>query len=233
MNVKELRKAYVTLGLDEHATLSQARDAYLTWVCLLDHDRTPIAFVDPEAVPDLLHHELDLAWHAIEQAHHHGVLFPRQARGCQECTGTPAVRVQLHSVAPGGLRARTSTYAALLCRDCGLTAGRRIQRANLRRGWWGVLAPFANLHAIWRNTAELTFLRRVEAPTRRRANVRRTAPVARGRWYKRRERMDSLGFGMFAALAATALLVLGVVVPFSGGPDGSVSTTAAVSTAAK
>jgi hypothetical protein len=220
----------VTLGLDEHATLSQARDAYLTWVCLLDHDRTPIAFVDADAVPDLLHHELDLAWHAIEQAYQHGVLFPRQARGCQECTGTPAVRVQLHSVAPGGVRARTSTYAALLCRDCGLEAGRRIQRANLRRGWWGVLAPFANLHAIWRNTAELTFLRRVEAPTRRRANVRRTAPVARGRWYKRQDRVDPRGFNLIAALAATALLVLGVVVPFAGSGS-NVSTTAAVTNA--
>jgi len=28
MDVKELRRAYATLGLDDHATLTQARDAY-------------------------------------------------------------------------------------------------------------------------------------------------------------------------------------------------------------
>src|SRR5882757_9872242 len=35
MKVKELRRAYATLGLDDNATLTEARDAYLAWVGLL------------------------------------------------------------------------------------------------------------------------------------------------------------------------------------------------------
>src|SRR3954469_9998083 len=82
MDVKELRRAYATLGLDDHATLGQARDAYLIWAALLAE---PAGSESPEpaqaaarATADLSHHELDLAWHAIEQAHEHGVLFPRR-----------------------------------------------------------------------------------------------------------------------------------------------------------
>jgi hypothetical protein len=239
MNVKELRKAYVTLGLGENATLTQARDAYLTWVCLLDHDRTPIAFADPEAVPDLLHHELDLAWHAIEQAHQHGVLFPRQARGCRRCGGTPAVQVTLHSVQPGGFRARTSTSSERLCRECGLEAGWRTQRANLRHGWWGLLAPFANLRAIGRNSTELAFLRRLEPAAQRRSRItEHSGPAPRVRWYKRREISDLNGMRLLVVLAAIVLL-FGVVLPVgsgSGGPTApttaSISATATTGTAA-
>jgi hypothetical protein len=226
MNVKELRKAYATLGLDENATLSQARDAYLTWVCLLDHPRTPPASVDPKAVPDLLHHELDLAWHAIEQAHQHGIVFPRQPRGCQDCGRTPAVRVNLHSVAPGRFRSRTRSTEALLCRECGLATCRRIQRENLRRGWWGVLAPLANVQAIGRNSTERAFLRRLEPP----------APQARARRRKHHDLKESRGFSLLAGLAAIALLI-GIVLP--GGSDSGTpmpnpaATTAAVGTATK
>jgi hypothetical protein len=232
MNVKELRKAYVTLGLDENATLTQARDAYLTWVCLLDHDRTPIVFADPEARPDLLHHELDLAWHAIEHAHQHGVVFPRQARGCRQCGGTPAVQVTLHSVQPGGFRPRTSTSSERLCRDCGLQAGRRTQRANLRRGWWGVLAPFANLQAIGRNATELALLRRLEPASRRRPRSG-AGPVAaaRLRWYQRRHLGDRPGFALLAVLAVIVML-FGVLPAGSGSGASTTPVTASTSATA-
>jgi hypothetical protein len=230
MNVKELRKAYVTLGLDENATLTQARDAYLTWVCLLDHDRTPM-FPDPDAIPDLMHHELDLAWHAIEHAHQHGVQFPRQARGCRQCGGTPAVQVTLQSVQPGGFRARTSTSSERLCRECGLEAGWRTQRANLKRGWWGVLAPFANLRAIGHNSTELTFLRRLEPADRRRPRAG-GSPVAaaRLRWYQRRDMSDRRGFALLTALAMIVLL-FGVILPVGSGSGGPTAPVAASSSA--
>ncbi len=230
MNVKELRKAYVTLGLDENATLTQARDAYLTWVCLLDHDQTPIVFADPEAQPDLLHHELDLAWHAIEQAHEHGVMFPRQARGCRRCGGTPAVQVTLHSVQPGGFRARTSTSSERLCRDCGLEAGWRTQRDNLRRGWWGVLAPFANLRAIGRNSTELALLRRLEPGDRRRPRGGRPAAATRLHWYQRRDISDRRGFALLTALAVIVVM-FGVVLPVGSGSGGPTTPTAASTSA--
>jgi hypothetical protein len=160
-------------------------------------------------VPDLLHHELDLAWHAIEQAHEHGVLFPRQPRGCQQCRSTPAVRVTLHSVEPGGFRARTKATSVLMCRECGLRACRETQRQTLRQGWWGALAPFANLRAITRNSTERAFLRRVEpAAPRPRSGAGETP---RRNWRKHDVGGDRRSV-LLAGLAAAAL-ILGVTIP--------------------
>jgi hypothetical protein len=239
MDVKELRRAYATLGLDDHATLNQARDAYLIWAALLSEPFT----TEPEeqaqaaaraAAADLSHHELDLAWHAIEQAHEHGVLFPRRPRGCQQCAATPAVRVTLHSVAPGGFRARTTVHNALLCRTCGLEAYARVQRETKRRGWWGVLAPFANLRAIARNSTERAFLRRVEPTVPRQPRRGRRADQL-----GRREVQSSWNANRVAVwltvLAAIALIV-GIAFPGGNAPQQVVpggSTAASTVTTAK
>jgi hypothetical protein len=213
MDVKELRRAYATLGLDDHSTLAQARDAYLIWAALLAEpagaESDGQAQAAARAGADLSHHELDLAWHAIEQAHEHGVLFPRRPRGCQQCSATPAVRVTLHSVAPGGFRARSTVHNALLCRTCGLEAYRRVQRETRRRGWWGVLAPFANLRAITRNSTEKSFLRRVE-PT-----VPRQYPRGLRRSQLTHHNDSWGGKGMAALLTALAviLLIMGICLP--------------------
>lgn len=224
MDVRELRRAYATLGLDDDATLAQARDAYLIWAALLsetateqNHDAGNSAAARAVSA-DLCHHELDLAWHAIEQAHEHGVLFPRRARGCRQCTATPAVRVSLHSVAPGGLRARSTVHNALLCRTCGLATYQRVQRETLRRGWWGVLAPFANLRAITRNHTEKVFLRRLEPSVprqhRRAARLTQRAEGAEnyGGWAGNRMA------AWLTALAAIALIV-GIVLPTGNAPE--------------
>lgn len=238
MDVRELRRAYATLGLDDDATLGQARDAYLIWAALFSETAAEQSGQDSKAAAsaDLCHHELDLAWHAIEQAHEHGVLFPRRARGCQQCSATPAVRVSLHSVAPGGLRARSTVHNALLCRGCGLAAYKRVQRETVRRGWWGVLAPFANLRAITRNHTEKVFLRRLEPSVPR--QQRRAA-----RLHEHLDGPDPLsawaGKAMvvwLTALAAIALIV-GIVLPAGNAPQqlapaGSVGAST-VSTPAK
>jgi hypothetical protein len=235
MDVRELRRAYATLGLDDDATLAQARDAYLIWAALFAEAAAEPGGADGKAAvsADLCHHELDLAWHAIEQAHEHGVLFPRRARGCQQCSATPAVRVSLHSVAPGGVRARSTVHNALLCRACGLATHKRVQRETMRRGWWGVLAPFANLRAITRNHTEKVFLRRLEPSVPR--QHRRAARFPEGpdplSVWAGRTMVVWLG-----ALAAIALIV-GIVLPTGNAPEqltpaGSVGA-ATVSTPAK
>lgn len=169
VDTKELRRAYATLGLDERATLADAKIAYLTWVTLVSE--APSDTGDEESEPaaepvlvDLLHHELDLAWHAIEEAHKLGVLFPRQHRGCQGCGQNPAVRVTRHRVAPGRVRRRVLTESSVLCRGCGLKAVRAARKECLRSGWWGLLAPFTNLRALTRNGTEMAFLRRMPKP---------------------------------------------------------------------
>jgi hypothetical protein len=224
MDVKELRRAYATLGLDDHASLAQARDAYLIWAALLSEPlsadaeevEAETARAAARCAADLSHHELDLAWHAIEQAHEHGVLFPRRPRGCQQCAATPAVRVTLHSVAPGGFRARKTLHNALLCRTCGLETYRRVQHETMRRGWWGVLAPFANLRAVTRNSTEKAFLRRVEPalPRQPRRGARRSAVAVRrgGGWQGNRMA------AWLTALAAIALMV-GIFLPAGNAPQ--------------
>jgi hypothetical protein len=120
------------------------------------------------------------------------------------------VRVTLHSVAPGGFRARSTVHNSLLCRTCGLEAYRRVQQETRRRGWWGVLAPFANLRAIMRNSTEKAFLRRVEpsVPRQSRRAARRSELGRHDAW---------AGRGMAALLTTLAviLLIMGLVLPGS------------------
>lgn len=166
LDTKELRRAYATLGLDDRASLADARVAYLTWVALIDDAPVPGNADEDEdednAPIDLLHHELDLAWHAIEEAHRHGVLFPRQQRGCQGCGALPAVRVTTHFVGPGRLRKPIHTESAVLCRECGLRVARAARR-TARSGWRGVLAPIGTTRAWTRNSTEIAFLRRLKS----------------------------------------------------------------------
>lgn len=241
----ELRRAYATLGISENATLEEARAAYSTWSMLLidlavvgDASVAEGANSSNEAsarTPEQAHvqaifarHELDLAWYAIEQAHIDGALFVRRARGCSECSRTPAVRITLHSARGAGLRTRRATVSALVCRDCGLEAIARIQRDNRRYGWWGVLAPIWNVQAITRNAGERRFLRRVDAPPRRSAPTPR---VSEEDLYtiKRRPRSVRI-LGWLTGFAAIAMTV-GMAVPASSGdPDVPIPANATTST---
>jgi hypothetical protein len=240
----ELRRAYATLGISDTATLEEARQAYSTWSMLLadlavvvegaaEAGAEAAASAHPSrqsADPALFaRHELDLAWYAIEQAHIDGALFVRRARGCSECSRTPAVRITLHSVRGAGLRTRKATVSALVCRDCGLEAVAHIQRDNRRFGWWGVLAPIWNLQAITRNAGERRSLRRVDAPPRRRPPAPR---VSEEDLYtiKRRPRSVRI-LGWLTGFAAIAMTV-GMAVPTgSGTPDSPAPSTATQSTA--
>lgn len=230
----ELRRAYATLGISENATLEEARAAYSTWSMLLadlavvgDASVAEGANASGEAsarTPEQAHaqaifarHELDLAWYAIEQAHIDGALFVRRARGCSECSRTPAVRVTLHSARGAGLRTRRATVSALVCRDCGLEAVARIQRDNRRHGWWGVLAPVWTAQAISRNAAERRFLRRVDAPPRRQAPAPR---VSEDDLYTIRRRPRSVRIlGWLTGFAAIAMTVAMAVPASSGDPQ--------------
>lgn len=251
----ELRRAYATLGISDNATLEEARAAYGTWSLLLadlavvvEGAGTEGAESSASAHPSrqtsdalFARHELDLAWYAIEQAHVDGALFVRRARGCSECSRTPAVRITLHSVRGSGLRTRKATVSALVCRECGLEAVSRIQRDNRRHGWWAVLAPMWNIQAITRNSGERRFLRRVDAPSRRQAPAPRRSEEDLYTIRRRPRAVRLLGWLTgFAAIAMT----VGMAVPTSSGnPDApaqptstststTASTTAASTTAA-
>jgi hypothetical protein len=222
----ELRRAYATLGIGENATLEEARAAYSTWSMLLTDLAVVVEGAGAESAASahpsqqsndhalFARHELDLAWYAIEQAHVDGALFVRRARGCSECSRTPAVRITLHSVRGAGFRSRKATVSALVCRDCGMDAVARIQRDNRRHGWWGVLAPMWNIQAIARNSGERRFLRRVDAPPRRQPPAPR---VSEEDLYTIRRRPRSVRvLGWLTGFAAIAMTV-GMAVPASNG----------------
>ncbi len=228
----ELRRAYATLGISESATLEEARAAYSTWSMLLADLAVVVdgsgAELNAEAAAEtparspeqalFARHELDLAWYAIEQAHIDGALFVRRARGCSECSRTPAVRITLHSVRGAGIRTRRVTVSALVCRDCGMDAIARVQRDNRRHGWWGVLSPGWNIQAISRNSGERRFLRRVDAPPRRQAPAPRASEEQLYLEQPRRRRSVRV-LGWITGLAAIAMTV-GMAVPASSGdPD--------------
>jgi hypothetical protein len=239
----ELRRAYATLGISDSATLEEARGAYSTWSMLLadlavvvDGSGAELSAEAPARSPEqtpfqamFARHELDLAWYAIEQAHIDGALFVRRARGCSECSRTPAVRITLHSAHGAGLRTHRATVSALVCRDCGLEAVSRIQRDNRRRGWWGVLGPIWNIQAISRNSGERRFLRRVDAPPRRQAPAPR---VSDEDLYTIRRRPRTVRvLGWLTGLAAIAMTV-GMAVPASTGDTHTPAPATTVSTSA-
>ncbi len=246
----ELRRAYATLGISDSATLEEARTAYSTWSMLLADlavvtDGSSGADVSGEArarTPEQAHaqamfarHELDLAWYAIEQAHIDGALFVRRARGCSECSRTPAVRITLHSARGNGFRTRRATVSALVCRECGLAAIARVQRENRRHGWWGILAPAWTAQAITRNSGERRFLRRVDAPPRRSAPAPRVSEEDLYLFAPRRRSVRVLGW--ITGLAAIAMTV-GMAVPAASGdpdvpPPASTSSSTSSSTTGK
>lgn len=242
----ELRRAYATLGIGDNATLEEARAAYATWSNLLSELAVVVEGAGTEAAESatahpsrqsgadalFARHELDLAWYAIEQAHVDGALFVRRARGCSECSRTPAVRITLSAVRGAGFRTRKSSVSALVCRDCGLAAVARVQKDNRRNGWWGVFAPIWNIQAITRNSAERRFLRRVDSPARRSAPSPR---VSEESLYveKRRSRTVRI-LGWLTGFAAIAMTV-GMAVPASHGDPNPPAhhAPAAASTTAK
>lgn len=229
----ELRRAYATLGIRDNATLEEARAAYGTWAMLLIDLAVSVdggngagtergsasagAKSDEPPSPEqavFARHELDLAWYAIEQAHIDGSLFVRRARGCTECSRTPAVRVTFFSVRGAGLRTQRATVSALVCRECGLEACARVQRDTLRRGWWSPLGPIHTVRALSRNAGERRFLRRVDAPPRRQAPAPRPAEEDLYTLGRRRPAIRLLGW--LTGLAAIAMTV-GMAVPASSG----------------
>lgn len=231
----ELRRAYATLGISDNATLEEARAAYATWAMLLvdlavsvdggngverGPTSTPAEAVEAASPEQALfaRHELDLAWYTIEQAHIDGSLFVRRARGCTECSRTPAVRVTFFSVRGAGVRTQRATVSALVCRECGLDACARVQGDTARRGWWSLFGPIHTVRALSRNAGERRFLRRVDAPPRRQAPSPR--PSEEDLYTIRRRPRSVRLLGWLTGLAAIGMTV-GMAVPASHGdaPD--------------
>lgn len=206
----ELARAYAVLGVDGDASLENARQAFVTWHQLYSGS--------DDASAQVLH-ELDVALQVVERAHVRTATRWRRPPACEECNRGPALQVSFTRTMPG-LRARTQTTTAVLCRECGLALFAAVQGKTLRTGWWGVAAPFRNIGSVTGNKVEARFLRALDEPEGRRpaapdrfvAAAEAAAAKAPG---KRRSRTRR-AMPWVTGVAAIAIAV-GVAVPAGGG----------------
>jgi hypothetical protein len=218
----ELTKAYAVLGVEDTTSLEIARQAFDTWYHLYsvaepaaDWDGTKWS----DAASVLALHELDVAWDTVERAHSRTAKRWRRPQACEECNRGPALQVTFTRTMPG-VRARTQTTTATLCRECGLALFESVQRKNLRTGWWGVAAPFRNVSAVTANKVEARFLRGIGAPQGRKpaapdpfvaAAAANAAAASKLRHSRTRRALPWV-----TGLAAIAITV-GVALPAGGG----------------
>lgn len=158
----ELTRAYAVLGLEGDTSLAVARQAFVTWYHLYSLSAETSADWD-DTIATLALHELDVAWDTVERAHARTAMRWRRPPSCEECNRGPAQQVTFTRTMPG-VRSRTQSTTATLCRDCGLALFESVQRKNLRTGWWGVAAPFRNIGAVTANKVEARFLRGISTP---------------------------------------------------------------------
>lgn len=165
----ELTRAYAILGVGDESSLEDVRTAFVTWWYLysgspmseapeVGHALSTEDWDDPATMLAL--HELDMAWHAIEQAHVRGSIRTSRKASCEECGSGPATRVTFTRLKPAGLRARTEVTSSVLCRDCGLDTFRTIEGEKRPLS---VTAPLLHTRVHKRNAAEARALRQIDA----------------------------------------------------------------------
>lgn len=164
----ELTRAYAILGVGDESSLEDVRTAFVTWWYLysgspmseapeMGHALSTEDWDDPATMLAL--HELDMAWHAIEQAHVRGSIRTSRKASCEECGSGPATRVTFTRLKPGGLRARTEVTSSVLCRDCGLDTFRAIEGA---KSPLSLATPLLRARVGKRNAAEARALRQID-----------------------------------------------------------------------
>jgi hypothetical protein len=83
---------------------------------------------------------------------------------CQLCGAGPVAPVTLRQVTGLVLAFRIRTWRHTLCRDCGRATARTIQNRTAIRGWWGLVAPIANVVVLVLNAVALAKLGRLGPP---------------------------------------------------------------------
>jgi hypothetical protein len=80
---------------------------------------------------------------------------PPRSGECALCGSSPAAWFRFDQLKAWVIASALHTAEASLCRECALSYGRAKQNSTLLTGWWGVLAPFRNIAAIFRNARSL------------------------------------------------------------------------------
>lgn len=180
----DLGQAYATLGVDESTPLDEVRRRFRMRAQMLHPDRH-LNQADLRREAERAMAELNRAWETVQMADRSGSRrIPAQEPDeadpqrrlplvgeCDMCGARPATQVTLKQVTGQILFWKQRTLKCEVCRGCGLNLFRELQSATLVTGWWGVLAPLANLVAIKGNLGARTTVLRLAPPGERDPNV--------------------------------------------------------------
>lgn len=172
----EVGVAYALLGIADTATYEQARTAYRARAKLLHPDRAGAD--EAQAAADAMA-QLTEAWDTVRtniaSGRHNdarnrttGTTRTNKTQGpsrhyrspnateCVVCGRGPATPLTLRRTTGLIIFWRLTRYEFTTCRDCARSLYAEIQASSLVRGWWGIVAPIANIFNLARNRAALS-----------------------------------------------------------------------------
>ena len=80
------------------------------------------------------------------------------------CGWSPTIPIELHQGVGMILRRQKSVIRGQVCKFCGKAMFRQIQNSTMIRGWWGIIAFFANIGYVLHNLVALANLRSMPEP---------------------------------------------------------------------
>jgi hypothetical protein len=209
----DVATAYVMLGLERTASYEEARATYRARAQLLHPDRANEA---ARAEAERAMSQLNVAWDVVladlRERHFQAPPEPTDAARppvdgeCDLCGWGPARPITLRRTTGLIIVWRWARTRNTLCRRCGNAWYAENQAYSLVRGWWGIVAPVANVINMFRNRVAIgAHRRRLGEPTDRPPGVVTlfSSPMP---WRSPWRRPSSI----LATLAAS--LVLGVLV---------------------
>jgi hypothetical protein len=97
---------------------------------------------------------------------------------CDLCGSSPARPFTLRQATGMVLFWRQRRFQAELCRSCGISLFRDVQASGLTKGWWGIVAPLANIVDMTLNLAVRQDITRMPPPAFRDPLVISPFPIA-------------------------------------------------------
>lgn len=227
----DLDRAHAILGVDASTPLSDVRSAYLARAKLLHPDRLH-GNDQLQAEADRAMSDLNAAWDAIQTAGEDRRRSTPTARSaaeepeealrlpypgeCDLCGAAPAGSVSLRRVTGMLLVWRSARFEAEVCRMCATVVFHETQAHNMTAGWWGVIAPLANIYALLSNIGQHSAVKKWPMPAYRDPSV--MSPLPGPPPFSRP--VSSRPGPWFGTIAALAVLLLVI-----GGAASSASTS--------
>lgn len=235
----KLSEAAAIIGVPVDASKSEARKAYLSRARLLHPDRFAGSSSEDVAAATAAMAQLNHAnevfqsgasddWNEQEEdeftppssstsssstwSSSSSGAWSDASTACDMCGWGPATQVKFNTVVGLIIFWRWSTLDAKLCRGCGEAAYNDSQGSTLLKGWWGIIAPFANLIAFFLNLSRVVQVRALSRPVGRYlgANTLLMHPLPPVTpWYKR----PASVVASIAALSIVGLVIAALLVP--------------------